>query len=97
MAASRSAPSIRADVPAETRDEAGRAAERVARESFGRLVAFLAVRTRDVAAAEDALSDAFAAALRFRERVGGAPPLPSSFSRIPVPSPNVFTLSRRPR
>jgi RNA polymerase sigma-70 factor, ECF subfamily len=50
-------------VPAETKDEAGRAAERVARESFGRLVAFLAARTRDVAAAEDALSEAFAAAL----------------------------------
>ncbi len=45
-------------------DEAGRAAERVARESYGRLVAFLAARTRDVAGAEDALSDAFAAALR---------------------------------
>jgi RNA polymerase sigma-70 factor (ECF subfamily) len=44
--------------------EAGRAAERVARESYGRLVAFLAARTRDVAGAEDALSDAFAAALR---------------------------------
>jgi RNA polymerase sigma-70 factor, ECF subfamily len=51
-------------VPAETQDEARRAAERVARESFGRLVAFLAARTRDVAAAEDALSEAFAAALR---------------------------------
>jgi RNA polymerase sigma-70 factor (ECF subfamily) len=47
-----------------TGDEAGRAAERVARESFGRLVAFLAARSRDVAAAEDALSEAFAAALR---------------------------------
>ena len=45
-------------------DEAGRAAERIARESYGRLVAFLAARTRDVAGAEDALSDAFAAALR---------------------------------
>ena len=45
-------------------DSAGRAAERVARESFGRLVAFLAARTRDVAGAEDALSEAFAAALR---------------------------------
>jgi RNA polymerase sigma-70 factor (ECF subfamily) len=45
-------------------DEAGRAAERVARESYGRLIAFLAARTRDVAGAEDALSDAFAAALR---------------------------------
>lgn len=45
-------------------DEAGRAAERVARESYGRLVAFLAARTRDVAGAEDALSEAFAAALQ---------------------------------
>jgi RNA polymerase sigma-70 factor, ECF subfamily len=39
------------------------AAEAVARQSYGKLVAFLAARTRDVAAAEDALSDAFAAAL----------------------------------
>lgn len=38
-------------------------AEMVARDSYGRLVALLAVRTRDVAAAEDALADAFAAAL----------------------------------
>jgi RNA polymerase sigma-70 factor, ECF subfamily len=45
-------------------DEAARAAERVARESYGRLVALLAARTRDVAGAEDALSEAFAAALR---------------------------------
>jgi RNA polymerase sigma-70 factor (ECF subfamily) len=46
------------------RDEAHRSAERVARESYGRLVAVLAARTRDVAGAEDALGDAFAAALR---------------------------------
>jgi RNA polymerase sigma-70 factor, ECF subfamily len=39
------------------------AAEAVARRSYGKLVAFLAARTRDVAGAEDALSDAFAAAL----------------------------------
>jgi RNA polymerase sigma-70 factor (ECF subfamily) len=39
------------------------AAERVARRSYGKLVAFLASRTRDVPAAEDALSDAFASAL----------------------------------
>lgn len=45
-------------------DEAARAAERVARESYGRLIAFLAARTRDVAGAEDALAEAFAAALR---------------------------------
>ncbi len=38
-------------------------AEAVARRSYGKLVAFLAARTRDVAGAEDALSDAFAAAL----------------------------------
>ncbi|MFO0625174.1 MAG: DUF6596 domain-containing protein [Polyangiales bacterium] len=40
------------------------AAERVARESYGRLVARLAWQWRDLAAAEDALADAFAAALR---------------------------------
>ncbi len=38
-------------------------AETVARRSYGKLVALLAARTRDVAGAEDALSDAFAAAL----------------------------------
>lgn len=38
-------------------------ADAVARRSYGKLVAFLAARTRDVAAAEDALSEAFKAAL----------------------------------
>ena len=38
-------------------------AEAVARRSYGKLVAFLATRTGDVASAEDALSEAFAAAL----------------------------------
>jgi predicted RNA polymerase sigma factor len=38
-------------------------AEGVARRSFGKLVAYLAARSGDVAAAEDALSEAFAAAL----------------------------------
>jgi len=45
-------------------EDAHKAAERIARESYGRLLALLAVRTRDVAGAEDALADAFAAALR---------------------------------
>jgi len=45
-------------------EQAHRTAERVARESYGRLLAFLVVRTRDVEGAEDALGDAFAAALR---------------------------------
>jgi predicted RNA polymerase sigma factor len=38
-------------------------AEAVARRSYGKLVAFLAVRTRDVTTAEDALSEAFTSAL----------------------------------
>jgi RNA polymerase sigma-70 factor (ECF subfamily) len=44
-------------------DAAAAAAEAAARRSYGKLVAFLAARTRDVAGAEDALSEAFAAAL----------------------------------
>src|SRR5262252_4537141 len=43
--------------------EARKTAEAVARRSYGKLIAFLAARTGDVAGAEDALSDAFAAAL----------------------------------
>ena len=43
--------------------DARAAAETVARASYGKLVAYLSARTRDVAGAEDALSDAFAAAL----------------------------------
>src|SRR6267142_1023602 len=43
--------------------QARNTADAVARRSYGKLVAFLAARTRDVAAAEDALSEAFAAAL----------------------------------
>ena len=44
-------------------DDAERAAAEAARNSYGRLIAYLAARTRDVAAAEDALGDAFRAAL----------------------------------
>ncbi|MBW4471202.1 MAG: RNA polymerase subunit sigma-70 [Stenomitos rutilans HA7619-LM2] len=43
--------------------DARRAAELAARNSYGRLVAYLAAQTRDVAAAEDALGEAFLAAL----------------------------------
>jgi RNA polymerase sigma-70 factor (ECF subfamily) len=59
-------------------EAAGRAAERVARESYGRLLAFLAARTRDVAGAEDALSEAFAAALRLWP-VDGVPDNPDAW------------------
>jgi predicted RNA polymerase sigma factor len=44
-------------------DAARKTADAVARRSYGKLVAFLAARTRDVTAAEDALSEAFASAL----------------------------------
>jgi RNA polymerase sigma-70 factor (ECF subfamily) len=45
-------------------NEARRAAERSARQSYGKLLAYLASRSRDVPAAEDALSEALATALR---------------------------------
>jgi RNA polymerase sigma-70 factor (ECF subfamily) len=45
-------------------DAARRAAEQAARTAHGRLVARLASRSRDIAGAEDALAEAFAAALR---------------------------------
>lgn len=44
-------------------ETARQAAETAARQSYGKLVAFLAARSRDVAGAEDALADAFAMAL----------------------------------
>jgi RNA polymerase sigma-70 factor (ECF subfamily) len=50
-------------MPREERGPARDAAEAVARRSYGKLVAFLAARTGDVAGAEDSLSEAFAAAL----------------------------------
>ena len=61
----------------ESDGQARSTADAVARRSYGKLVAFLAARTRDVAAAEDALSEAFAwrwkigrgmAVLRIRRR-----------------------------
>ena len=57
---------------------ARRAAERAARESYGRLVAYLASRSGDVAAAEDALAQAFAAALR-QWPVDGVPERPEAW------------------
>ncbi|RUU40729.1 RNA polymerase subunit sigma-70 [Mesorhizobium sp. M6A.T.Ce.TU.002.03.1.1] len=44
-------------------DIARAAAEAAARQSYGKLIAYLAARMRDVVSAEDALADAFAAAL----------------------------------
>ena len=50
--------------------DAHRAAEAAARDSYGRLVAYLSARSRDVAAAEDALGEAFRAALETWPRDG---------------------------
>lgn len=47
-----------------------RTIERVARESYGRLVAYLSVHTHDLASAEDALSEALVAALKNWPRDG---------------------------
>lgn len=47
-----------------------RAAEAAARASYGRLLAFLAARFRDVESAEDALAEAFRSALRSWPRSG---------------------------
>lgn len=54
------------------------AAEAVARRSYGKLVALLAARTRDVAGAEDALAEAFAAAL-VDWPAGGVPRSPEAW------------------
>jgi len=58
-------------------EQAQAAADAVARRSYGKLVAFLASRTHDVAAAEDALSEAFAAALSEWPR-NGCPQTPKA-------------------
>jgi len=50
--------------------EVHRLVESVARASYGRLVSYLSARSRDVAGAEDALSEAFVAALRAWPRDG---------------------------
>jgi RNA polymerase sigma-70 factor (ECF subfamily) len=69
-------------------------AEAVARRSYGKLVAFLAARTRDVAAAEDALSDAFAAALGDWPR-HGTPDRPEAWLLAVARRRGVDTMRRR--
>jgi RNA polymerase sigma-70 factor (ECF subfamily) len=51
-------------------EDTHRTIERVARESYGRLVAYLSVHTHDLAGAEDALSEALVAALKTWPRYG---------------------------
>ena len=54
------------------------AIEMVARQSYGRLVAYLSARSGDVAGAEDALGDAFLAALE-RWPASGIPDKPEAW------------------
>lgn len=59
-------------------DAAHRRAEQAARQSYGRLLAILSARTRDIAASEDALHDAFARALE-RWPQDGVPERPEAW------------------
>ena len=61
-----------------SKSSAHAAIEAVARDSYGRLIAYLASRAGDVAGAEDALSDAFAAALE-RWPTDGVPQKPEAW------------------
>src|SRR5438105_15866578 len=54
------------------------AIETVAQDSYGRLIAYLAARSGDVAGAEDALGDAFIAALK-RWPAEGVPEKPEAW------------------
>jgi RNA polymerase sigma-70 factor (ECF subfamily) len=68
-----------------TQTDVQRAAETAARTSYGRLLALLASRSRDIAAAEDALAQALAAALVSWPRAG----IPAN------PDAWLFTAARR--
>lgn len=74
-------------------EQARSTAEEVARRSYGKLVAFLAARTHDVAAAEDALSEAFLAALADWPR-NGCPDNPEGWL-LTVARRKVIDASRR--
>ena len=66
-------------------DGARETAETVARAAYGRLLAYLSARSRDLAAAEDALAEAFRTALEtWPER--GVPDEPEAW---------LFTVARR--
>lgn len=72
--------------------DAAAVVEAVVRDSYGRLVAFLATVTHDIAEAEDALSEALAAALRtWPER--GIPDRPDSWL-VSVARRNIIALAR---
>jgi RNA polymerase sigma-70 factor (ECF subfamily) len=61
-----------------TAKAAQRAADQAARQSYGRLIAYLSARSRNIAAAEDALAEAFRAALEHWP-VTGVPKAPEAW------------------
>ena len=61
-----------------TAQAAARAADQAARQSYGRLIAYLSARSRNIAAAEDALAEAFRAALEHWP-VTGVPQAPEAW------------------
>lgn len=71
------------------------ALETAARRSYGKLVAFLAARTRDVAAAEDAVSEAFASAVESWP-VNGCPSSPEAWL-LTVARRNMINVFRKRR
>lgn len=75
--------------------DARRAAENAARHSYGRLVAWLAWRWRDLAAAEDALADALLAALETWP-VSGVPAAPDAWL-LTVAKRNLLQRARHER
>ena len=79
----------------EESDEPARvAAEAVARRSYGKLVAFLAARSGDVAGAEDALAEAFTAAL-MEWPAAGTPQKPEAWLLAVARNKQVDAVRRR--
>jgi RNA polymerase sigma-70 factor, ECF subfamily len=81
-------------MPGDSEAIARDAAESVARRSYGKLVAFLAARTGDVDGAEDALSDAFAAAL-VDWPAGGVPDNPEAWLMTVARRKHIDSVRRR--
>lgn len=77
-------------------NQAAITADAVARRSYGKLVAFLVARTHDVAAAEDALSEAFAAALA-NWPVSGCPQNPEAWLLTAARRKMIDAMRRRRR
>jgi RNA polymerase sigma-70 factor (ECF subfamily) len=77
-------------------EDARAAAEAVARRGYGKLVAFLAARTGDVAGAEDALSEAFAGALGDWP-VNGVPANPEAWLIVAARRKTIDAARRRHR